>query len=143
MGLFFLQEFAINLFMNLPVSERRQIENQMIFRRANEKIGADLDAIDAMHIADGNPHMVRDADIKLHFQCECSDENCSIRIPMLLSKYKTIHKQRSTFIVVPDHEVERIEKVLEKADGYSVVKKNNITSEPGADLNITTVDNSK
>jgi hypothetical protein len=128
--------------MDLTLPERRQIENEMIFRRANEKIGIDLDAIDALHIEDGNPHLVRDVDIKLHFQCECSDENCTLRIPMLLSKYKEIHTDRSTFIIIPDHEVEPIEKVIEKADGYSVVKKHNTTPEPGPDLNVTTIDNS-
>jgi hypothetical protein len=36
--------------MEMPLSERRQIENEMIFRRVNEKIGDSLDSLDAMHI---------------------------------------------------------------------------------------------
>jgi hypothetical protein len=41
--------------MDMPLSERRQIENEMIFRRANEVVGDKLDEIDAHHREDGNP----------------------------------------------------------------------------------------
>lgn len=127
---------------DIPLTERRQIENEMIFRRANEKIGQDLDEIDRMHIADGNPHLVRNDDIKLAFKCECSDENCNNRIMMKLSVYKQIHKDRNSFIIKIKHEVKPIEKVVLSMANYSVVRKNNSTAEPGDILNVTTVDNS-
>ncbi len=66
--------------MNISVAERRQIENEMIFRRMNEKVGDDLGALDAMHIEDGNPQLIRDEDTLLMFKCECSDEECNERI---------------------------------------------------------------
>jgi hypothetical protein len=116
--------------MKIPAEERRQIENEMLFRRINEKVGADLDALDAMHREDGNLHLVRDADLLLSFRCECSDEHCTDRIPMKLSEYQKIHTERSTFIVRPGHQVDSIEKVLEETDEYTVVKKNHTTPEP-------------
>lgn len=130
--------------MKLPPEERKQIENEMLFRRANEKVGTDLDELDALHIADGNPHLVRDSDLKLDFKCECSDENCEVRVSMLLSEYRKIHKERSTFVIKPNHEFNPIEKVIKVTDGYSVVRKNNVTAEPkeGADFNVTELDNS-
>ncbi|HEX7484020.1 MAG TPA: hypothetical protein VF281_02610 [Candidatus Saccharimonadales bacterium] len=128
--------------MSISSAERRQIENEMIFRRVNEKVGDDLDALDAMHVADGNHHLVRDSDIELHFKCECSDENCSVRIPMLLSEYKDIHSERNTFIVIPNHEVDPIEKIIRKSAKYNIVKKNNSTPEPSNTLNETAIDNS-
>ncbi len=131
--------------MTLPSEERKQIENEMLFRRANEKVGSDLDDLDALHIADGNPHLVRDDDLLLNFKCECSDENCDARVPMKLSHYRKIHEDRSCFIVRPNHEVKPIEKVVETADTYSVVRKNNVTPEPrhGAEMNHTDIDNSR
>lgn len=131
--------------MKLPSEERKQIENEMLFRRANEKVGTDLDDLDAMHIADGNPHLVSDADMKLEFKCECSDENCDVRIPMKLSDYRKMHLDRSVFLIKPNHEVKPIEKVIEANDAYSVVRKNNVTPEPreGAAFNLTGTDNSK
>jgi hypothetical protein len=128
--------------MNISHAERRQIENEMIFRRSNEKVGDGLDALDAMHIEDGDIDLIRDADLLLRFNCECSDENCTERIPLQLTEYQFIHTDRDTFIVMPDHQVDPIEKVLKKTKHYNVVKKNNSTPEPGSKLNATSIDNS-
>lgn len=128
--------------MTLSHAERRQIENEMIFRRINEKVGDDLGALDAMHIEDGNIELVRNEDLSLQFKCECSDENCTVRIPMQLSEYQSIHTNRDTFIVAPDHQVDPIEKVMKKTPEYNIVKKNNSTAEPSDELNSTHIDNS-
>ena len=128
--------------MGISHAERRQIENEMIFRRINESVGDGLEALDAQHIEDGDLDLIRNEDMELHFKCECSDENCSARILMLLSEYQDIHINRDTFIVKPDHQVDPIEKVLKVTPGYNIVKKNNSTPEPNDTLNITTIDNS-
>jgi len=127
--------------MNISVTEKRQIENEMIFRRKNEKVGNDLGALDAMHIEDDNPHLIRDKDMLLHFKCECSDEECDKRIAIKLSKYQEIHVNRDTFIVKLKHQVDPIEKVIKTASEYNVVKKNNSTPEPGKALNETAINN--
>lgn len=128
--------------MSITNAERRQIENEMIFRRINEKVGDDLGALDAMHIEDGNIHLIRDEDLMLRFKCECSDEDCAVRIPMLLSEYQEIHTDRDTFIVMPNHQVDPIETVVKESLLYNVVKKNNSTPEPSDVLNDTPVNNS-
>ncbi|MDB5162464.1 MAG: hypothetical protein JWO54_221 [Candidatus Saccharibacteria bacterium] len=128
--------------MKLSRAERQQIENEMIFRRANEKVGTDLDDLDAMHRKDGHFNLVRDENLILHFKCECSDENCSVRIPLLLTEYRAIHLNRNTFIVKTNHQVDMIEKVVMVTPTYSVVKKNNSTPEPSDVLNITSINNS-
>ncbi|HSH55652.1 MAG TPA: hypothetical protein VK983_02380 [Candidatus Limnocylindrales bacterium] len=128
--------------MDISHTERQQIENEMIFRRANELIGDKLDEIDANHIEDGNPQLVRSDDILLRFKCECSDEHCEARIPIQLSVYQKIHKNRNAFIVKLKHQVNAIEKVILTEESYSVVEKNNSTAEPGDTLNKTSIDNS-
>jgi thermostable 8-oxoguanine DNA glycosylase len=127
--------------MTISVAERRQIENEMIFRRINEQVGADLDTLDAMHIEDGNPHLVRDDDVELHFQCECSDENCTARIPISLSRYRQIHLNRDMFIVKLKHQVQEIEDVVSSEARYCIVKKKHSTPEPKGQLNKTTINN--
>jgi hypothetical protein len=107
--------------MDMPLSERRQIENEMIFRRANEVVSDGLDQIDANNREDGNPELVRNDDVVLHFKCECSDENCDARIPMKLSVYQKIHENRDAFIIKLKHQVKDIEKVIHTENGYSVV----------------------
>lgn len=128
--------------MDMPITERRQIENEMIFRRVNEKVGDGLEALDAMHIEDGNTALLHDEDIVLQFKCECSDEDCSARIPIPLSVYNKIHENRDSFIIKLKHQVNAIEKVILTEADYSVVEKNNSTAEPGDQLNTTTIDNS-
>ncbi len=128
--------------MDMSLSERRQIENEMIFRRINEKIGDSLNKLDAMHIEDDNLQLLWDDAILLNFQCECSDEECHARIPMKLSVYNKIHENRDAFIIKLKHQVSEIEKVIIAEDSYSVVEKNNSMPEPEGTLNKTSVDNS-
>lgn len=128
--------------MDIPRSERHQIENEMIFRRVNELVGSKLDELDAFHVEDGNPQLVRKDDLLLRFKCECSDENCEARIPIQLSVYQKIHENRDAFIIKLKHQVSAIEKVILSEDDYSVVEKNNSTPEPGDTLNKTSIDNS-
>ena len=126
----------------MPLSERRQIENEMIFRRANEAVGDNLDEVDANHIEDNDPQLIRDDELQLHFKCECSDEDCDARIPIKLSTYKEIHENRDAFIIKLKHQVEAIEKIILSEETYSVVEKNHSTAEPNDTLNKTTIDNS-
>ncbi len=128
--------------MGISLTEKRQIENEMIFRRVNEKIGTGLDELNEMHVKEGNPELVWDDDSVLHFRCECSDENCDARIPVKLSEYQKIHKNRDSFIIKLKHQVKAIEKVILSRSDYSVVKKNNSTPEPNDTLNETSIDNS-
>lgn len=131
--------------MDISSAERHQIENEMLFRRMNEKVGDDLGALDASYIEDKEVYMIRDDDILINFKCECSDENCSVRIPLKLSDYQRIHENRDTFIVLPDHQVDPIEKVVSSTAAYNVVVKNNSTPNPakGQVLNDTTINNSR
>lgn len=127
--------------MHISIAERRQIENEMIFRRINEKVGDGLGALDAMHIEDGNVHLIRDELLMLRFKCECSDEDCNDRIALELNKYQVIHEDRDAFIVKINHQVDPIEKVIQKEENYNVVRKNNSTPEPSDTLNKTSVSN--
>lgn len=129
--------------MGIKIAERRQIENEMIFRRINEKVIRELEEMDAIHLENKHPDLMWDQTILLQFQCECSDENCNIRIPLTLKDYQRIHTDRNAFLVKPNHEVEPIEKVIHTEGTYSVVRKNNSTPEPGDKLNKTSIDNSK
>lgn len=127
--------------MDISLSERRQIENEMIFRRDNEGVGEALEELDAQLIEDNYPELINREDITLHFNCECSDENCDARIPMKLSKYQKIHKNRKAFIIKHNHEVDKIEEVVSTKKNYSIVEKKRLTAEPDDNLNETSVNN--
>lgn len=127
--------------MAISNGERRQIENEMIFRRANESVAQGIDDLNVMYIEDGNAELVADKHITLQFLCECSDENCDTRIPILLNSYQNLHADRSAFIIAPGHQVEAVEEVIGESRLFSVVKKYNVTSEPTGPLNNTPINN--
>lgn len=129
--------------MKISLTERRQIENEMIFRRMNEKIGKDLDDLDAVFLSENTPHLMWDDTLLLNFQCECSDETCTERIPIRLSVYKKIHENRNAFVIKLNHQVDSIENVILSEEQYSVVQKNNTVPEPGDKLHNTSIKNSK
>lgn len=128
--------------MTISKAKRNQIENEMIFRRQNEQVSDGLNALDSMHLEDGNPHLVSHEDLVLQFICECSDENCDERIPLKLSDYKEVHFNRHRFVIAPDHQVDPIETVVKEKKDYMVVEKMKLVPEPGSTLRATTIDNS-
>lgn len=127
--------------MSISNAERRQIANEMIFRRHNEKVSDALDALDAMHREDGNDQLAEGKDLVLRFKCECSDENCTLRIPMSVSEYQEIHTDRETFILLPGHQVESIEETIKKTHLYHIVRKNHPIPELSGALNKTATNN--
>jgi hypothetical protein len=107
----------------LSQSAKRQIRNEQVFRRANEKVQRELKKLEKMASSEGNDKIIPADKMVLQFYCECSDANCKERIAMTLSEYEKLHKDRSHFIVLPKHETKSIEKIVSKNDDYNVVDK--------------------
>lgn len=124
-----------------PPAERRQIENEVVFRKANERVQKGLAKLGTSARNEGHDTLIPSEDLELHFYCECSDENCHERIVMALSKYKALHRDRSRFIVCPDHETTALEEVVAEKQRYSVVEKFVTPSEASTTLNVTSVNN--
>jgi 16S rRNA C1402 (ribose-2'-O) methylase RsmI len=125
-----------------PLSERRMVENEAIFRESNEKLQKTFNKLKQIAKEDGQEHLVEELDTALEFYCECSDENCYKRVKLTLSEHTRIHKNRSRFTVIGGHEVDSIEKVIEKKPDYYIVEKYSDPPESPGTLNATSVDNS-
>lgn len=122
-------------------SQKRQIENEVVFRKANEQIQKELDQLKELAKEDGAETLLPDENMELHFYCECSDENCRERIVMTLSKYKKLHQDRRQFIICPDHEVISLEKVVVTNSKFSVVEKFFNPPEMAKSLSSTPINN--
>ncbi|MBA2279439.1 hypothetical protein H0V99_03315 [Candidatus Saccharibacteria bacterium] len=109
--------------MGKELSERRQIENEVVFRQANERVQKELVGLEKMAAEEGYTSLPENDDISLHFYCECSDENCRERIIMKLALYNEFHSNRKQFLISPDHETLGIERVILKDSNYTVVEK--------------------
>lgn len=117
------------------------IENQAYFRKQNERVRKNFDEIARLAHDSGQTDLIRIDDTKLHFMCECSDEDCQQRIVVKPSDYNRIHANRRHFTVKPGHEVSKVEDVILRNQEYIVVQKIWSTPESGVQLNETDVSN--
>ena len=115
-------------------------ENEVVFRRYNERVRQNFDEVIKMAKESGQEYLVPEDDTKLHFYCECSDENCRQRIMMRPSVYNKIHTNRRQFTIVRGHETKIIERIVRTESNYCVVEKFIKPPETARQLNPTGVD---
>jgi hypothetical protein len=85
--------------------------SEAIFRDVNERVVE----IDRAHGLPGGEIAT--------FVCECSDSACLDRVALSLSAYEEIRAHPTRFVLVPGHETDEIERVVERHEGYVVVEK--------------------
>lgn len=56
------------------------------------------------------------------FVCECSNAECAETIEVALDEYEAVRAHPTFFLIVPGHEVETIERVVERGARYAVVE---------------------
>jgi hypothetical protein len=54
--------------------------------------------------------------------CECGNEHCFARIPIDRTAYGLVRADHAAFAVIPGHEIESVEAVIERHDRYNVVR---------------------
>lgn len=126
--------------MTQKSSVRRLVENEAVFRSHNENVQQGLKKLNDIASSEGYSATNTDG-LSLQLYCECSDENCTLRIPLKIDAYGDIHKNRQHFVVIPGHEFNSIEKVVIKKPAYYVVEKFAEAPENPHKLNKTKVTN--
>ena len=61
------------------------------------------------------------------FVCECHDQSCVDRVEVPLSDYEAVREKATRFILLPDHENEHVERIVERRPRYRIVEKVNRT----------------
>lgn len=89
--------------------DERLAQNEVIFRTVNESIEQQALRFGGLD--------------SYQFICECSSTRCSERISLTLKVYERVRAEGSTFVVLPGHEYDEIELVIERQPAYSVVRK--------------------
>lgn len=100
--------------MTTDAVTRRLIENEVLFRRANQKIG--------QLIEEAFPTKAS-REPRLYFYCECSNEACKERIILSPKKFRKLHANQRQFLIKPGHELLKIERVVKKTKHYFIVEK--------------------
>lgn len=89
--------------------ERRVGENEALFRHVNEQI-------DELDETFGHPERQR-------YLCECGDRSCQERIELTPAEYRHVRERGDTFAVAGGHDDPAVEHVVERHEGWVVVKK--------------------
>jgi len=84
-------------------------ENEALFRTVNEQV-RDLNQT---FLVEGTLRIV----------CECGEQSCIDQIELMPGEYEAVRSDSALFAVKPGHEVEDVETVVERKDGYWVVRK--------------------
>ena len=87
--------------------EERAARNEALFREVNERVE--------------ELHEVASA---AEFVCECPDEACTERLAVPLETYERVRNSALLFLVAPGHERPELEHVVERGDGFLIIKKN-------------------
>jgi hypothetical protein len=120
--------------MGESLPDRRLAQNQAIFRDFNERMQKN---IKVGKNGNGKDDSFTDnsAKIPIDFFCECSDDKCQKQIRISPDTYNKIHEDKLQFIVLPDHQIERIEDIVERQPGYLVIRKHIEPPGPTGPLN--------
>jgi hypothetical protein len=99
-----------------PPSERavRIAENETRFRDINHRLAEDLEPL----VAAAEP---------IGFVCECGHPDCTAELRLPLDDYRRVRADPIHFAVLPDHEIKDVEDVVERNDGFLVVRKHEPT----------------
>jgi hypothetical protein len=89
---------------------RRAVIMEAAFRIANDRMAA---------WEEGSP-----TDPELFF-CECLNEGCRAKVPLTRDEYEAVRTDAQRFFVVPDHQDEELEDVIERHGEYIVIEKHN------------------
>jgi hypothetical protein len=57
------------------------------------------------------------------FVCECGHLGCSETLRMRIADYEAVRTSFDRFLLVPGHEIDEVDQVVERHDGYLVVIK--------------------
>jgi hypothetical protein len=92
----------------------RQARNEALLREVNDQIAALGQGAGSW--ADSGHHF--------DFRCECgSIERCNGRVVMTMSEYERVRDQRDRFALVPGHQTDAVEVVVEANERYVIVDK--------------------
>ena len=92
----------------------RQARNESLTRNVNEQVAT----LDARAVGWAGPDRLFD------FHCECGrGDGCGERVQMTLEEYERVRQQQDRFAVVPGHESDEIEHVVERSERFFLVDK--------------------
>ena len=92
--------------------DERLASNEALLREVNERI----------HEVGEHLQVLPDGEL-LDFRCECGSPACESAVSMTAAEYEDVRSDNDRFALLPGHENEQIERVMERTERYVVVDK--------------------
>ena len=96
----------------MDTRDERLAKNEALLREVNERI----------HEVGERLQVLPDGDL-LDFRCECGRPSCDTSVSLTQAEYEHVRSDNDRFALVPGHEDEEIERIVERSDRYVVVDK--------------------
>lgn len=109
--------------MGESASERKLVENEVIFRQTNENVLSGLKEVAKLAEDADQKDLAPDLNQPVQFYCECSNENCRERVKLSPHDYEALHQNKSQFILLSGHNLPQIERTMRAEDNFIVVEK--------------------
>ena len=97
----------------LSSRQERLVENEKLFRKANERLRERAEGI----VEPGQ---------SVPFLCECIDEKCMDRLDLTLDDYVRVRSDGEHFVIVPGHPRLDGEKIVEEGNRFLIVSKEDV-----------------
>jgi len=96
----------------MDARDERLAKNEALLREVNERI----------HEVGERLQVLPDDEL-LEFRCECGRPECDSPVSLTAAEYEHVRSDNDRFALLPGHEDEEIERVVERNDRYVVVDK--------------------
>jgi hypothetical protein len=97
------------------LSPRRLRENEELMESLNRRLE---EVVEQIREEDD-----LDADAPIAFFCECSDLACRERVHLAPGRFQEIHRDSELFVLVPGHEILKVERVVDQEADFLIVRK--------------------
>jgi hypothetical protein len=87
----------------------------LVFREVNDRIREVTQRFDMTGLID--------------FICECSREDCIETVALAVGEYEGVRSSPTLFVIVPGHETDEVERVVDANERFTVVEKIKLTDE--------------
>lgn len=100
----------------------------MTERKVNLQLIADIEGTSRLAneqiLRAADPSWGRDGPVTL--RCECGDDVCTQPLVVARELYERVRGDSMLFLVLPGHEVPEAEDVIERGDGFEIIRKHEV-----------------
>lgn len=97
-------------------SRDKRTKNEALFQQLNQRF------VDVVQSLPSNPALPPES---VEFLCECGSNDCTMAVKLSMEAYRGLTVKPGEFIILPHHEQNDIDTVIDQQSDYYVIRKIN------------------